>query len=884
MGDYLFTDPDFVRNLSTGHRNVFEKLFDEIKYLCKAATAGSKEARQLEKVKKAFEDAYRAETKNPTADGGVRYSITEPFVDNNGAQFDSAVLLDTEFFDGLNPRNWGGKLRDFVEMRAETDPFVLPVVDENGNVQQLQFANTQDRVTKNGQSNHKVLDKLSSGSDNISKLAVIHIDEIVDVSDADVPYYTTDNSHQWLDQNGWLHRTANVINTKNGNIYSLTFDIAKAKDGRHILYATNGNIKRVGNVQVNSLTVRGSGQNSNSANNVAQSDPTVKRKDLEYQYAVSRGDMKTAQKMVDQAAEDAGYTVRAYHGSGEKFNTFSYGHIGSSTGVGILGDCFYFSDTKQLAKMYGKEMYAVRLRMENTYHATESDQYKINTQNLIKQGYDSVDMTLPGGGKIYGVFDNTQMKSVDPVAYDDNGDVIPLSERFNPAKTDIRYSLSEQSKDVAPVRDGIYGKDIALEDIGPVRSEVRTNINHLNDSGVDTGRVLDYDSTVNETEGGVVSNERRKETRDAFYRRANEEVRTVRERGEIACGYVLAADKTGRAGQTEKALQELGIPVIVHEGLEANVDGITRVVQGDAASVAGDAVFVRNTLGTDPIETAGHEAFHFWKRSTARAVDVDAVTDNIDFASDWFIQFQTDIAESYFSEEVGIEDDGIDKLSEEIFAYITGLVHAGDSNNIVRPFLRDYDAVKAAWDALVEAQAQAPFISQAETNSDLDEVAPIGSNNDSGKVSIPETPTAENAAGVFFDETVPVREEFAKTESVAAESGSEEARHLREDISDGKQRKWVKTSTESDAVDGKVLPDDLNQELIHYQPISNKKTLSNANAKLDRVGYEKSVVYLESQFAFNKATLDDIALGERLIQEAVKMGVRASNRQDFVCD
>lgn len=81
VGDYLFTDADFVQRLSTEHRGVFQKLFDEIKHLCKLATAGTKEARELEKVKKLFEDAYRTETKNPTADGGVKYSITEGMTD-----------------------------------------------------------------------------------------------------------------------------------------------------------------------------------------------------------------------------------------------------------------------------------------------------------------------------------------------------------------------------------------------------------------------------------------------------------------------------------------------------------------------------------------------------------------------------------------------------------------------------------------------------------------------------------------------------------------------------------------------------------------------------------------------------------------------------------
>lgn len=59
VGDYLFTDVDFIRNLSTENRDVFQKIWDEIKYLCKVATAGGKEARELEKVKKVFEDAYR---------------------------------------------------------------------------------------------------------------------------------------------------------------------------------------------------------------------------------------------------------------------------------------------------------------------------------------------------------------------------------------------------------------------------------------------------------------------------------------------------------------------------------------------------------------------------------------------------------------------------------------------------------------------------------------------------------------------------------------------------------------------------------------------------------------------------------------------------------
>ena len=75
IGDYLFTDYDFIHSLSTEHRNVFQKIYDEIKYLCKVATAGSKEARELEKVKKLFDQAYR-DTKANSKTEGVTHSLT----------------------------------------------------------------------------------------------------------------------------------------------------------------------------------------------------------------------------------------------------------------------------------------------------------------------------------------------------------------------------------------------------------------------------------------------------------------------------------------------------------------------------------------------------------------------------------------------------------------------------------------------------------------------------------------------------------------------------------------------------------------------------------------------------------------------------------------
>lgn len=78
VGDYIFSDAEFVKNLSVSNRNIFEKVYDEIKYFCKVAKAGSKEEKQLLKVKKAFEDAYRAEgVKKTDAASGRQLSVSD---------------------------------------------------------------------------------------------------------------------------------------------------------------------------------------------------------------------------------------------------------------------------------------------------------------------------------------------------------------------------------------------------------------------------------------------------------------------------------------------------------------------------------------------------------------------------------------------------------------------------------------------------------------------------------------------------------------------------------------------------------------------------------------------------------------------------------------
>lgn len=88
----------------------------------------------------------------------------------------------------------------------------------------------------------------------------------------------------------------------------------------------------------------------------------------------------------------------------------------------------------------------------------ESDRVIWSTRSLEREaeasGYDSLVVrdVLDVGGRsrdeaktadVFVIFDSNRIKSADPVVYDDAGNVIPLSERFNPKKTDIRWSSQD---------------------------------------------------------------------------------------------------------------------------------------------------------------------------------------------------------------------------------------------------------------------------------------------------------------------------------------------------------------------------------------------------------------------------------------------------------
>ena len=275
---------DFIKGVGIqAHNKQAQPWIDNIEALNELAVRLEKAFESTRKLNEQRANATaNTETaqKNNTADNGdVKYSIVDDVVDDNGKHHSEIVLLDTKLFKGTPPRYWGKIIIDFVYNNLLGKQ--VEVLDENGNKVTVEFAKKNDRVTKSGANNsHKVVDKLARKTDNISRLAVAHAVELIEVSE----YENSKDlhSHQWLDENGWGFRYAEIMDNK-GNIYSACLNIAKTKDGRNILYDINkiSNIGH-GDVPSNAKSKRGSHINPNVAkNNLSQNNDNVK---IKYSY------------------------------------------------------------------------------------------------------------------------------------------------------------------------------------------------------------------------------------------------------------------------------------------------------------------------------------------------------------------------------------------------------------------------------------------------------------------------------------------------------------------------------------------------------------------------------------------------------------------------
>ena len=237
-----------------------------------------------------------------------------------------------------------------------------------------------------------------------------------------------------------------------------------------------------------------------------ESNPKFSMRDTAYTTAVESGNTEDAQRLVDEAAEEAlensearltdrgefrmgaGKLATVYHATYNDFTVFDRAKLGENTdayasdestaATAHLGFWFNTQPLSQSASYAGGKDVKAYLNAENIYNAHSLEQLtgEIEQQwdeeltpeenaeeyvdGLKAQGYDGIVLRDEEfGGTSFVVFDPEQIKSVEAITYDDAGNVIPLSERFNSRSNDIYLPDSG----VEPGRDGRY------EDMRPAR-------------------------------------------------------------------------------------------------------------------------------------------------------------------------------------------------------------------------------------------------------------------------------------------------------------------------------------------------------------------------------------------------------------------------------
>ena len=423
VGEYLFTDSDFINSLSTTKPNVFKKIYEEIKYLYKLATAGSKEARELEKVKKTFDKVYK---ESKTAEADIKHSLEKT---SDGTEYvktekdlflkeDGTPLTEKEVFNSLINH-------EFVLPEGKVK--IVNWLPEKSMYQEL----FRRRPSYNGVEDIKQLNSEVN----------YNMEELIDNSsmkEADIP--DTNGKHS---KQGIKSFDTRTVNFYDGNkAYTVDLSIATLENGEKIAYAKKFfevNEELTKKIQTSEAIGKSKLNQKSVSDDII---PQNKENATDIRHSLSEDNINKV--------TDDGLIMKYVRVPNQ--NTPYYG---STFGQNIepAGEYMNMDDTKGNHKIEGYEYGMIQFKKplvlehintsDTGWKKTVSDMYngltgKKLTKALIKDGYDAI------------------------VTYDEYGynEIVNLSgKKLN----DEQYSLSDKPE-IAPTGNyHVYGKDIALE-------------------------------------------------------------------------------------------------------------------------------------------------------------------------------------------------------------------------------------------------------------------------------------------------------------------------------------------------------------------------------------------------------------------------------------
>lgn len=355
--------------------------------------------------------------------------------------------------------------------------------------------------------------------------------------------------------------------------------------------------------------------------------------------------------------------------------------------------------------------------------------------------------------------------------------------------------------------------------------------------------------TEKEVPAHGAENRGRAESSGRFVERSRKALRGVRESGDVRFGFRRPVESgiSGPARAFWEELTALGIPCELTDGeVEWNRDDLTRSRRiEEAAAFAGKMVFINGETTIAPRSAAGHEAYHFWKDSRARLAFSSVLQDNLLFSSEAFLDYQNTIAQKYFGGEVDLSSrKNLDKFMEELFAYLSGDLHEGTNEARLREMFRDYDAVKAAWEA---------FVSSAGSDTDGLGAADAGSLNSD------------------YDWLQAQNDEFHP-------EGANAARPVDVPVTDFDGRNIPKSASTMmgaeilDGADVRRLEKIVADGLISFDTVRDADALSRGETTIRDLGFDGALERYRNAAGNNVATKDNTVLGELLMRQAARGG------------
>ncbi len=465
LGDKDFTGEEY--NMLKGQAETMRRM--EAAYRAMVMEANRNSRKQMDTT-----DGNTVQNAVRTLPGGYKY-----------------VQADRQVIHGKNPKQWGRQVTEYInnEIRKGND---VKVVTDNGVVLSItadsagKAAFLNDVRLKNGATRKMTKEEYAS------KLrAETHIDELASISKGIGGNRLDEKGHIFA-KDGFEYRAAYFMDF-DGSYYKITMSV-----GRNGNIRTIYNVGRIEEAQMPTMGLKGpirskTGKTSDASGyritegkgDVKQnsSDENLQRSVRDDRYmALSNKENRTEaeeaqlREMVDQAAKEAGYSSRMYHGAkkGGGFNEFR--------------DWSYFTENKAYAERYTERdnpssLYSVYVKLGNTFDTRKpkdrrlfnkirlelglsriqenglpdwTDGYDISDyidENdlqydsvVLNEGGDMVDGKPVYRGDSYVVRKSNQVKSADLVTRDDNGNIIPLSQRFNQDNPDIRYSVRSNEK------------------------------------------------------------------------------------------------------------------------------------------------------------------------------------------------------------------------------------------------------------------------------------------------------------------------------------------------------------------------------------------------------------------------------------------------------